>query len=79
MLAYGLPVYATDAYIKIEKSTAIESLKRFCRVVVEVFAKEYLRSPNATDIAKLLRIGKYRGTNNDINVLEQHYNIYGIL
>ncbi|KAK2635343.1 hypothetical protein Ddye_030135 [Dipteronia dyeriana] len=35
MLAYGLPADATDKYIKIGESTTIESLKRFCRVVVE--------------------------------------------
>ncbi|KAK2651255.1 hypothetical protein Ddye_018744 [Dipteronia dyeriana] len=48
-------------YIKIGESTTIESLKRFCHAIVEEFAGEYLRSPNATDIARLLRIGKYRG------------------
>ena len=62
MLTYGLPADATDEYIKIRESTTIESLKRFCRAVVEEFADEYLRSPNATDVAAgLLRIGKDRG------------------
>ncbi|KAK2659140.1 hypothetical protein Ddye_005673 [Dipteronia dyeriana] len=58
MLAYGCPTDATDEYIKIEKSTTIESLKIFCHAVVEEFVDEYLRSPNATDVARLLRIGK---------------------
>ncbi|KAK3173948.1 hypothetical protein Dsin_032818 [Dipteronia sinensis] len=57
MLAYGLPVDATDEYIKIGESTAIESLKRFCRAVMEEFTDDYLRSPNTTDVARLLRIG----------------------
>ncbi|KAK3220706.1 hypothetical protein Dsin_014676 [Dipteronia sinensis] len=49
MLAYGCLADATDEYIRIgEYSTTIESLKRFCRVVVEEFADEYLRSHNAT-------------------------------
>ncbi|KAK2640823.1 hypothetical protein Ddye_022586 [Dipteronia dyeriana] len=61
MLAYGCPADATDEYIKIGESTTIESLKRFCRAVVEEFVGEYLRSPNATDVARLLRIGKDRG------------------
>ncbi|KAK3212648.1 hypothetical protein Dsin_017354 [Dipteronia sinensis] len=61
MLAYGLPTDATKEYIKIGESTTIESLKRFCRAVVEEFAHEYLRSPNAIDVARLLRIGKDRG------------------
>ncbi|KAK2662951.1 hypothetical protein Ddye_001525 [Dipteronia dyeriana] len=61
MLAYGCPADATDEYIKIGESTTIESLKRFCRAVVKEFAGEYLRSPNATDVARLLHIGKDHG------------------
>ncbi|KAK3199026.1 hypothetical protein Dsin_022441 [Dipteronia sinensis] len=61
MLAYSLPADATDEYIKIGESTSIESLKRFCRAVVEEFAYEYLRSPNITDVARILHIGKDRG------------------
>ncbi|XP_042454976.1 uncharacterized protein LOC122039026 [Zingiber officinale] len=61
ILAYGVPTDATDEYIKIGESTAIESVKRFCRVVVEVFGGQYLRSPNAHDVARLLHIGELRG------------------
>ncbi|KAH9724893.1 nuclease [Citrus sinensis] len=52
---------ATDEYIKIGESTTIESLKRFCRAIVEVFAEQYLRSSNANDVARLLHVGKERG------------------
>ncbi|KAK2659584.1 hypothetical protein Ddye_006117 [Dipteronia dyeriana] len=61
MLAYGCPTDVTDEYIKIEESTTIESLKRFFRAVVEEFTGEYLRSPNATYVARLLRIDKDSG------------------
>ena len=61
MLAYGLPADATDEYVKIGESTALESLKKFCRAVVEVFAERYLRTPTANDIARLLYIGEQRG------------------
>ncbi|XP_062088359.1 uncharacterized protein LOC133794934 [Humulus lupulus] len=61
MLAYGVPADATDEYIKIGESTTIESLKRFCRAVVEVFGARYLRSPNADDVARLLHIGERQG------------------
>ena len=54
MLAYGMPADSVDEYVKIEKSTAIESLMRFCRGVVEIFEPEYLRAPNEADIARLL-------------------------
>ena len=39
MLAYGLAADATDEYCKIAESTTIESLKRFCRALVEVFSE----------------------------------------
>ncbi|XP_010431016.1 PREDICTED: putative nuclease HARBI1 [Camelina sativa] len=61
MLAYGLPADSTDEYIKIGESTTIESMKRFCRAVVEVFSSRYLRSPDANDVARLLNIGERRG------------------
>ena len=43
------------------KSTAIENLKRFVKVVVAIFSDEYLRSPNNNDIARLLAIGESCG------------------
>ncbi|KAL5741210.1 hypothetical protein ACOSP7_027942 [Xanthoceras sorbifolium] len=61
MLAYGVQEDSTDEYIKIGESTIIESMKRFCRAVVEVFGERYLRSPNAYDVARLLQIGEKRG------------------
>ncbi|XP_073280619.1 uncharacterized protein [Primulina huaijiensis] len=61
MLAYALPADATDEYIQIGESTAIQCMQRFCRAIVEVFAKQYLRSPAANDVARLLYIGKQRG------------------
>ena len=61
MLAYGLPADATDEYVKIGESTAIESMKRFCRAIVEIFSEQYLRSPTTNDVARLLYIGKKRG------------------
>ena len=61
MLAYGALADSTDKYIKIGESTTIESMKRFCRAIVEVFGGRYLRSPNANDVARLLQIGEKRG------------------
>ncbi|XP_039144010.1 uncharacterized protein LOC120281183 [Dioscorea cayenensis subsp. rotundata] len=50
------PDDATGEYIKISESTAIKSLKRFCRAIVEIFIELYLRSPNANDIVRLFHI-----------------------
>ena len=58
MLAYGLPADATDEYVKIGESTTIESMKRFCRTIVEIFSEQYLRSTTANDVVRLLYIGK---------------------
>jgi hypothetical protein len=46
MISQGVATDFMDHYIKIGESTVIESLRRFVRAVVEVFAGEYLRSPN---------------------------------
>ncbi|XP_042939463.1 uncharacterized protein LOC122274491 [Carya illinoinensis] len=61
MLAYGVTRDFMDEYIRIGESTAMESLKKFSETVVTVFSKEYLRSPTANDIARLLAIGEQRG------------------
>ena len=55
MLAYGMSADSIDEYVRIGESTTIECVKRFCQGVVEIFGSEYLRSPNATDISRLLR------------------------
>ncbi|XP_041016210.1 uncharacterized protein LOC121258734 [Juglans microcarpa x Juglans regia] len=51
MLAYGITADFMDEYIRIEESTAMESLKKFVKTIVAVFSNEYLRSPNANGIA----------------------------
>ena len=43
MLTYGVPADATDEYVRIGESTALESLRKFVRAVIEVFGDEYLR------------------------------------
>uniref|UniRef100_A0A0D3DBE3 DDE Tnp4 domain-containing protein n=1 Tax=Brassica oleracea var. oleracea TaxID=109376 RepID=A0A0D3DBE3_BRAOL len=61
MLAYGLPAYVVDEYIKIGESRTIESMKNFCRAIVEIFSAQYLRSPTPDDVSRLLYIGEKRG------------------
>ncbi|KAF5448017.1 hypothetical protein F2P56_033525 [Juglans regia] len=61
MLAYGVTGDFMDEYIRIGESTAMESLKKFCKTIVTIFSDEYLRSPNANDIARLLVVGEQRG------------------
>ncbi|KAF5477195.1 hypothetical protein F2P56_003862 [Juglans regia] len=61
MLAYGVTGDFMDEYICIGESTAMESLKKFSEIIVSGFSYEYLRSPNANDIACLFAVGEQRG------------------
>ncbi|XP_066333163.1 uncharacterized protein [Miscanthus floridulus] len=61
MLTYGVPADATDEYVRIGESIAIESLRRFVAVVVDLFEDEYLRYPNEADTARLLTLGEKNG------------------
>ena len=61
MIAYGVAADATDDYVRIGESTALESLRRFVRAVVHIFGHEYMRMPNEHDTARLLAIGERRG------------------
>ena len=49
-----------DEYIRIGESTAIESLRRFMKVVIAMFGDHYLRSPNNIDITRLLQTEEQR-------------------
>ncbi|XP_028111001.1 receptor-like protein 9a [Camellia sinensis] len=61
MLAYGMAADSTDEYIRIGESTTILCIKKFCRAIVDIFGKKYLRSPNSNDIASLFKKGEKRG------------------
>ena len=61
MLAYGTAADAIVDYVRIGESTAIESLRRFVKSIVEVFGTEYLRRPNAEDVSRLLAENEQRG------------------
>ncbi|XP_030959140.1 uncharacterized protein LOC115981094 [Quercus lobata] len=61
MLVYGVAANFMDEYVWIGESTTMKSLKKFVKVVVDIFSKEYLRSPNNEDIARLLANGERRG------------------
>ena len=60
ILAYGVPADACDEYVKISESSAIKSLKCFCRAIIEIFSTQYLRSLTTNDIARLLYIDEQR-------------------
>ena len=61
MLAYGIPADLVDDNLAMGESQSIKCVKRFTVAIVEVFGPEYLRSPNAQDIARLLEQNAKRG------------------
>ena len=61
ILTYGVPADATDEYVRIGESTAIESLRKFVAAVVDLFEEEYLRYPNEADTTRLLALGERNG------------------
>ncbi|XP_058203086.1 uncharacterized protein LOC131317566 [Rhododendron vialii] len=61
ILAYGVSADFLDEIVRIGESTAIESLKRFVKAVIEIFSGEYLRPPTSNDIPRLLAVGERCG------------------
>ncbi|XP_038704662.1 putative nuclease HARBI1 [Tripterygium wilfordii] len=61
ILAYGASADSVDDYVRIGKSTAIESVKRFVRAIIALFHEQYLRLPNNEDVIRLLAMNERRG------------------
>jgi hypothetical protein len=61
MLAYGIPANLVDDHLAMGESQAIECVKRFAIVIVEVFGEHSLRAPTAEDTTRLLRMNEARG------------------
>jgi len=61
MLAYGVAADEVDEYLRLSESTARNTLEKFCDGVINNFGGEYLRRPNANDLARLLEVGEQRG------------------
>ncbi|XP_066308259.1 protein ALP1-like [Miscanthus floridulus] len=78
MLTYGVPADATDEYVRIGESTALESLRRFVAAVVEIFGDEYLRYPNEADTARLLALGEQQGFPGMLGSIDcMHWSVQG--
>jgi hypothetical protein len=61
MIAKGVVADVMDEYVCVGETTALECLRKFVVIVVEVFGPEYLKLPNEHDTARLLAIGESRG------------------
>jgi hypothetical protein len=61
VLAYGILADYADEYLRIGEGTTMESVRRFCKVIIRVFGPTYLRDPNEQDISRLLSKNAARG------------------
>jgi len=61
MLAYGTPADSLDDGFKMGESTVLETVREFTRTIIDVYEQEYLRPPNATELAKILDVNDARG------------------
>jgi len=61
LLAYGYASDAVDEYLRMGETTAMSCLENFTKGIISFVGDEYLRAPTATDLRRLLNIGKIRG------------------
>jgi hypothetical protein len=61
MLIYEVAGDLIDEYLRMSESTCLESMYKFCKVVIAVFGTVYLREPTIEDTARLLSINEERG------------------
>ncbi|XP_021801114.1 uncharacterized protein LOC110745343 [Prunus avium] len=61
MLAYGASADQVDEIARMGKSTALESLVRFCAAVENLYTRDYLRRPTPMDLQRLLQKAERRG------------------
>lgn len=74
LMAYGVASDFVDEYCRLSGPSLMKSLKAFTRVVVEAFGAEYLRSPTATNLERLLHINAARGFPGLVaSIYFQHY------
>jgi hypothetical protein len=53
MLAYGVVGDLIDEYLRMSKTTCLESMNKYCKAVIVVFGTIYLREPTVEDTARM--------------------------
>ena len=56
LLASGTSADEMDDRYRLAESTMLETLRRFCLSVIEIYGDQYLRSPNEDDLNQILRL-----------------------
>ncbi|XP_068336521.1 uncharacterized protein [Pyrus communis] len=60
MLAYEVSADQVDEIARMEKSTILEPLMRFCGAMESIYTAEYLRRPTEMDLQRLLTKSEMR-------------------
>ncbi|XP_028109326.1 uncharacterized protein LOC114308028 [Camellia sinensis] len=60
ILQYGVPANAVDEYIRIGETIAIAALNFFTKTIVAIYEGIYLRSPNESNVFRLLQVEEQR-------------------
>jgi hypothetical protein len=61
VLGDGILVDYADEYLRIGEDTTMESVCRFCKVMILVFGPTYLRAPNEQETMRLMGENAARG------------------
>ncbi|CAM8972647.1 unnamed protein product [Rhodiola kirilowii] len=61
MLAYGSCADQCVELTRMGESTTFKYMKKWCEQIIELYKNDYLRSPNAADLSRLLRKVEQRG------------------
>ncbi|KAK1664499.1 hypothetical protein QYE76_052658 [Lolium multiflorum] len=62
IIACGIPVDYADEYLHIGEDRTMESICRFCKVMIRVYGPSYLRAPNVEDTVRLMAENGRRGS-----------------
>jgi len=61
LLAYGASVDSLDENLCMAESTALKTLRLFCRAIIELFSHEYLSQPSKEQMLALMTENEARG------------------
>lgn len=61
MLAYGSSANSLDENIRIGESTTLQTLRKFCAAIIDVYGAEFLRRPTFQDRERLMAQNAERG------------------
>ena len=61
MLAYGIPTDATNEYVRLGESTALEAMKYWVAAIHSCFGATYLQLPTRADFERQIRINNNHG------------------